>query len=89
MAQFKTAKLNDEQAEAYETFLKEKELASEAFSHDRAKKTALKTLLDGFGELDFARLPDGRVIQRTEKSRTVRASEERKDTWYELNEVQL
>lgn len=87
--QFKTAKLTKDDQKLYDDYLREKELAKGASTHDEARKKHQNQLVKNIGEFTHGRLPDGRVIQIIPKSRPIAAKAAYEQKWVELHEVQL
>lgn len=63
----KPIKLDESAAKAYDRMVKASEQVSKMRKHDKSAREAKDELKEAFGDNQFGKLPDGRIIQRSVK----------------------
>lgn len=80
-------RLNDEVRAQWDRYQQLGEDAKQFREMEAERKSLKESILAALGDATQGRLPDGRVLARIEKSRTMRARDAEVQTWQELVEL--
>jgi hypothetical protein len=81
--------LDDGAAKLFDQYLRSKALAAKAYDHDKKAKQAKVGVIEAMGESMIAQLPDGRIVQRINKSRKMAAKPAHEQSWEDLIQAEL
>lgn len=82
--QRKTVKLTADDQRVFDELQEAAAKCREASPFESTKKKAIKHLVDVFGEEEFGKLPDGRIVQRIPNTRQMPAQPARTNSWSEF-----
>lgn len=80
--------LSEQAAAEFDRYLKAAEQCKRLGKYSKQKSDAKQAVLDAMGDHTRCRLPDGRVIQATAKSRKMPAKPAHEQSWWELFEAE-
>ena len=84
----KVKRVDDAVAAAWDKYVRENGRAKKAYGYSKKAKEAKQTVVEAMGEATRVRLPDGRILQRVTKSRTMPAQPKRDQEWQDVFEAE-
>lgn len=85
MAGVEYVELDAETADLFNKMLLAKSKAKRAYAEEKKARNCKAAVIAAMGEVMFAKLPDGRVIQRVPRSRDMPAKPKHTQRWEDLN----